>query len=185
MLSDFKGCFKDSIADIKNLVDVNDILELFPGSVEAPPASDRAADAEDSALEEDNEPKEEGWLEYPVTCFLSSSLTHFTVEYRAPKSLSAACHRFLGRPLLKTQQVSRWDSRPLTGEQRVYAALDAHCLIGLLDIAVQKWIEKSLSTKAEAIGVSFSEIEKGEPVSGMIDSTQCYALSVANLYITI
>lgn len=64
MLSDFKGCFKDSIADIKNLVDVNDILELFPGSVEAPPASDRAADAEDSALEEDNEPKEEGQLKY-------------------------------------------------------------------------------------------------------------------------
>ena len=130
-------------------------------------------------------PRKKVSLNILIICFLSSYLTHFTVEYRAPKSLSAACHRFLGRPLLKTQQVSRWDSRPLTGEQRVYAALDAHCLIGLLDIAVQKWIEKSLSTKAEAIGVSFSEIEKGEPVSGMIDSTQCYALSVANLYITI
>ena len=48
-------------------------------------------------------------------------------------SLSDAAHRFLGRPLNKGEQVSNWDARPLEQSQLVYAALDAHCLLGILD----------------------------------------------------
>lgn len=55
------------------------------------------------------------------------------------KSLSTACQRLLGKPLLKSQQVSNWDERPLSPAQLRYAALDAHCLIALLDVAVVRW----------------------------------------------
>ena len=39
--------------------------------------------------------------------------------------LSKACEHFLGKPLDKSEQCSFWSARPLTKEQRVYAALDA------------------------------------------------------------
>eukprot|EP00977_Amphora_coffeiformis_P016767 scaffold5296_cov163-Amphora_coffeaeformis.AAC.22 len=39
--------------------------------------------------------------------------------------LSRACEHFLGKPLDKSEQCSLWTARPLTKEQRVYAALDA------------------------------------------------------------
>lgn len=47
-------------------------------------------------------------------------------------SLSEACHRSLGRPLDKSQQTSNWNARPLSPAQVQYAALDAHCLLGVL-----------------------------------------------------
>lgn len=45
--------------------------------------------------------------------------------------LSAVCTALLGRQLDKVPQMSDWERRPLTAEQRVYAALDAHCLLEL------------------------------------------------------
>lgn len=47
-------------------------------------------------------------------------------------SLSTACQQSLGRPLNKSQQTSNWEQRPLSASQVQYAALDAHCLLGIL-----------------------------------------------------
>lgn len=47
-------------------------------------------------------------------------------------SLSKACEFVLGKPLAKNQRMSDWNQRPLTQEQVVYAALDAHCMLTIL-----------------------------------------------------
>lgn len=49
------------------------------------------------------------------------------------KGLSALCAAQLGLSLDKTLQVSEWGHRPLSREQQQYAALDAACLLLLLD----------------------------------------------------
>mmetsp|Transcript_31481 Transcript_31481/g.72380 ORF Transcript_31481/g.72380 Transcript_31481/m.72380 type:complete len:360 (+) Transcript_31481:1161-2240(+) len=46
-------------------------------------------------------------------------------------SLSSVCAALLGHQLDKTAQMSDWERRPLTSQQRHYAALDAHCLLAL------------------------------------------------------
>jgi ribonuclease D len=48
-------------------------------------------------------------------------------------SLSQYCAFFLGKPLNKTFQCSRWQQRPLHRGQVAYAALDAHCLLAILE----------------------------------------------------
>jgi hypothetical protein len=40
--------------------------------------------------------------------------------------LARCCERYLGKPLDKSEQCSQWTRRPLSPEQRMYAALDAH-----------------------------------------------------------
>ena len=50
-----------------------------------------------------------------------------------PESLSGACQLFLGKQLLKSEQLSDWDARPLSREQLQYASLDAHATLALLD----------------------------------------------------
>ena len=40
---------------------------------------------------------------------------------------------FLGKPLLKTEQMSDWDRRPLSEPQLRYASLDAHATLALMD----------------------------------------------------
>ena len=52
-------------------------------------------------------------------------------------SLSRVCQRMLGRPLDKSQQCSRWSSRPLSPEQLRYAACDAHVLTAVFDKCLQ------------------------------------------------
>jgi ribonuclease D len=47
--------------------------------------------------------------------------------------LSDACEKILGKPLYKNQQLSPWNARPLTSAQLKYAALDAHCLLAILE----------------------------------------------------
>ena len=67
----------------------------------------------------------EAWLppEYPVVELQS------LLKVRAPASrlvgLSAYAAEFLGKPLDKALQCSRWELRPLSRGQRIYAALDA------------------------------------------------------------
>ena len=47
--------------------------------------------------------------------------------------LSRVCERFLGKPLDKSEQCSRWNSRPLSLRQRTYAALDAWVVRAIYD----------------------------------------------------
>jgi len=69
-------------------------------------------------------------------------------------SLSDAAHRFLGKPLNKTEQVSNWDERPLQQSQLIYAALDAHCLLGILDSILLSCSDGSSSSSSHrGIGV--------------------------------
>merc|ERR1711871_892766 len=50
---------------------------------------------------------------------------------KSSAGLAARCAEHFGAPLSKRLQASAWGARPLTHEQLMYAALDAHCLIGL------------------------------------------------------
>ncbi|KAH9100374.1 hypothetical protein LEN26_015895 [Aphanomyces euteiches] len=54
------------------------------------------------------------------------------------KSLSDACAFVLGKPLEKKQQLSNWNLRPLEAHQLKYAALDAYCLIQMIEILYVK-----------------------------------------------
>lgn len=47
--------------------------------------------------------------------------------------LSDGCLELLGKPLNKGERMSNWDMRPLTESQCIYASLDAHSLLGILD----------------------------------------------------
>ncbi|KAL5484494.1 hypothetical protein EMCRGX_G021006 [Ephydatia muelleri] len=51
----------------------------------------------------------------------------------ARSGLSALVHKYTGRPLDKSQQISNWERRPLKPDQVKYAALDAFCLLGLYE----------------------------------------------------
>lgn len=59
--------------------------------------------------------------------------------------LSRACEFFLGKPLDKAEQCSCWTARPLTHEQRVYAALDAWACAAIYAkvIPLQKRVHES------------------------------------------
>uniref|UniRef100_A0A7S4P7R1 3'-5' exonuclease domain-containing protein n=2 Tax=Guillardia theta TaxID=55529 RepID=A0A7S4P7R1_GUITH len=46
-------------------------------------------------------------------------------------SLSSLCRRIWGKRLDKSEQCSNWDRRPLRSSQTIYAALDAHVLLGI------------------------------------------------------
>jgi ribonuclease D len=86
----------------------------------------------------------------------------------------------LGKPLLKSQQVSNWDERPLSPAQLRYAALDAHCLIALLDVAVSRWQQLHGKTNPQTVEknmklVSVDEKAPAESVGSL--------LSIANLYL--
>eukprot|EP00899_Mesostigma_viride_P024696 jgi/Mesvir1/5410/Mv15476-RA.4 len=47
------------------------------------------------------------------------------------RGLSGLAEACLGRPLKKSQRMSDWEARPLSNAQLAYAALDAHCLLGI------------------------------------------------------
>ncbi|KAH7854890.1 hypothetical protein Vadar_018784 [Vaccinium darrowii] len=50
------------------------------------------------------------------------------------KSLATICEEVLGVSLSKELQCSDWSCRPLTAEQRAYAAEDAHCLLEIFKV---------------------------------------------------
>lgn len=49
-------------------------------------------------------------------------------------SLATICEQVVGYTLCKDLQCSNWEQRPLTVEQQVYAAADAHCLLVAYDV---------------------------------------------------
>ncbi|CAI0410583.1 unnamed protein product [Linum tenue] len=63
------------------------------------------------------------------------------------KSLATICKEILGIALSKELQCSDWSSRPLTEEQKNYAATDAHCLLQIFAIFKEKVAEKGSSSR--------------------------------------
>lgn len=68
---------------------------------------------------------------------VSSMTQHNAKGGKKELSLSDACLLILGRPLNKSEQTSNWNERPLRPRQRAYAALDAHALLGILDVLLR------------------------------------------------
>lgn len=50
------------------------------------------------------------------------------------KSLATICQEVLGVSLSKELQCSDWSRRPLSEEQKVYAAADAQCLLDIFNV---------------------------------------------------
>ncbi|CAN1170678.1 Exonuclease mut-7 homolog [Linum perenne] len=63
------------------------------------------------------------------------------------KSLATICKEILGISLSKELQCSDWSCRPLTEEQKTYAATDAHCLLQIFSIFKSKVLEKGSSSR--------------------------------------
>jgi len=55
--------------------------------------------------------------------------------------LSRVCHDFMGKQLDKSEQCSAWSTRPLSEEQRVYAALDAYICAAVYEKIMDKATE--------------------------------------------
>ena len=100
------------------------------------------------------------------------------IDKRQVKSmaLSDACLKFLGRPLAKFEQTSDWERRPLRQRQRVYAALDAHCLLGLLDVMLRDCPSRgpllSPAYYPEALQLSPLSTGRGSPLETFLSSLQ-------------
>ncbi|PIA34752.1 hypothetical protein AQUCO_03700191v1 [Aquilegia coerulea] len=60
------------------------------------------------------------------------------------KSLAAICEELLGISLSKELQCSDWSCRPLTEEQKEYAAADAECLVEIFDIFQEKFLNEGI-----------------------------------------
>lgn len=181
------GCFEESVSVIKSLLEIHDLHSIFPEVA----VGKNSSAADDSVLDSEvADPEQDG-----ASCLESIFFAHMTHIYvslcfvvpsqGAPvsKSLSTACQRLLGKPLLKSQQVSNWDERPLSPAQLRYAALDAHCLIALLDVAVARWQQlhgKPNPHSAEKNMKLVSEESADEKAPA--DSVGSL-LSIANLYL--
>ncbi|KAL3838049.1 hypothetical protein ACJIZ3_022640 [Penstemon smallii] len=61
------------------------------------------------------------------------------------KSLATICKEVLGILLLKELQCSDWSQRPLTEEQKTYAAADALCLVEIFDVFHKKVVKEGNS----------------------------------------
>ncbi|KAK9122205.1 hypothetical protein Syun_019822 [Stephania yunnanensis] len=62
------------------------------------------------------------------------------------KSLAAICGEVLGASLSKELQCSDWSLRPLTEDQKIYAASDAHCLLEIFDVFQRNFLEEGDSS---------------------------------------
>ncbi|KAM5557720.1 hypothetical protein ABKV19_024863 [Rosa sericea] len=61
------------------------------------------------------------------------------------KSLATICKELLSISLSKELQCSDWSCRPLTEEQKTYAAMDAHCLLEIFNVFRVKVIKEGIS----------------------------------------
>ncbi|KAG8381113.1 hypothetical protein BUALT_Bualt06G0088600 [Buddleja alternifolia] len=63
------------------------------------------------------------------------------------KSLATICKEVLGISLSKELQCSDWSQRPLTEEQKTYAAADAHCLVEIFNVFHEKVFKEGNSSR--------------------------------------
>ncbi|CAI9762500.1 unnamed protein product [Fraxinus pennsylvanica] len=63
------------------------------------------------------------------------------------KSLAAICKEVLGISLSKELQCSDWSQRPLTKEQKMYAAADAYCLLDIFKVFQAKIVREGHSSR--------------------------------------
>lgn len=96
-----------------------------------------------------------------------ASIYHF-LQQRKPgrrkaakdtKSLATICEELLGVSISKELQCSDWSIRPLTEEQKAYAAVDAHCLLDIFSIFEDK-IDKEGDSINE-VGLGFPNLSLG------------------------
>ncbi|KAA8533575.1 hypothetical protein F0562_030991 [Nyssa sinensis] len=85
-----------------------------------------------------------------VEPFLDITSLYNYIQHKRPgrkipketKSLATICEEVLGVSLSKELQCSDWSLRPLTEEQKTYAAADAHCLLEILTVFQVKVIKE-------------------------------------------
>ncbi|KAK2453136.1 Polynucleotidyl transferase, ribonuclease H fold protein with HRDC domain-containing protein [Trifolium repens] len=101
------------------------------------------------------------------------------------KSLATICGEMLGISLSKELQCSDWSQRPLTEEQITYAAMDAHCLLGIFKVFQAKVAEEGelvLNTNELSIpsaNLGLKELFRKHDMSDKVLSTQfCEALAI-------
>lgn len=121
---------------------------------------------------------------WSVTPFLElSTLVQRACGAGVGNSLSNATACVLGHPLDKRMQLSNWDERPLSHSQVVYAALDAFCLLQIVDHvrdhrlsdnkgAVTTW-ENVTSQMIGSLGLS-STIDDPEAVATAVNHRRAY-----------
>ncbi|XP_073044964.1 uncharacterized protein [Primulina eburnea] len=72
-------------------------------------------------------------------------LQHKVPGQRVPKQpygLARVCEEVLGILLSKELQCGDWSKRPLTEEQNIYAAADAHCLVEIFNVFQAKIVKE-------------------------------------------
>ncbi|KAL9240559.1 hypothetical protein vseg_014762 [Gypsophila vaccaria] len=103
-----------------------------------------------------------------VEPFLDISSIYYLLQQRQlgkkaskdTKSLATICKELLGFSLSKELQCSDWSQRPLTEEQKTYAAIDAHCLLEIFTI-FELEIDKQVSSANDVDGPRFPNINLG------------------------
>ncbi|XP_074281617.1 uncharacterized protein LOC141606401 isoform X2 [Silene latifolia] len=91
--------------------------------------------------------KAEPFLDISSIYYLLQQRQHGRSASKDSKSLATICKELLGLSLSKELQCSDWSQRPLTEEQKIYAAVDAHCLLELFTI-FELNIDKEASSSA-------------------------------------
>jgi ribonuclease D len=79
--------------------------------------------------------------------------------------LTAVCLQHLGKEIDKSERMSNWEKRPLREAQKHYGALDAYCLVSLVNklipMAQQAKIDLKTMIKPEILSKEQSEEGKG------------------------
>lgn len=76
---------------------------------------------------------------FTILTLIPTSIPHSSFLQKAVLSLSKTCEILMGKAVCKDEQVSNWEAPELTASQLRYAALDAHCLLGLLDNTIERF----------------------------------------------
>ncbi|CAF1921147.1 unnamed protein product, partial [Brassica napus] len=109
-------------------------------------------------------------------------LQHKRFGRKAPKdikSLAAICKELLDISLSKELQCSDWSHRPLTEEQKLYAATDAHCLLQIFDVFKSNLVEEITSQDPKHINVGLKDILNGSDfTSKIVTAKLCKAADV-------